>query len=81
MFTDPATALDSAKAQGIELVAGSPGRDEPAAEQVEQPEGGGVGQAAEGVGPEAMIADVGSVNPHRQSEFHLLPAPSVSSPR
>ena len=41
-FTDPAADRDEAEAEGIELEACGLGREEPAAELIEQPVGGGV---------------------------------------
>ena len=56
-LADPAADLDEAEAEGVELEACGLGCEEPAAELVEQPVGGGVQQQAEGVGPEAMVAE------------------------
>src|SRR5688572_10314282 len=53
-FADPAADFDEAQAEGIELQPGGLGGEQPAAELVEQPVGGGVQQQAEGIGPEAV---------------------------
>src|SRR6186997_1393969 len=56
-FADPAADLDDAEPEGVELEASGLGGEEPASELVEQPVGGGVQEEAEGVGPEAVIAE------------------------
>src|SRR5215212_1147992 len=56
-FANPAADLDEAEAEGIELQASGLGCEEPATELIEQPVGGGVQEQAEGVGPEAVVAE------------------------
>jgi hypothetical protein len=56
-LADAAGDLDQAQAQGVELNVGGRGAGEPAAEGVQEPEGGGVQDDAEGVGPEAAVAE------------------------
>ena len=59
-FADPAADLDDAEAQGVELEAWGPGREEPASELIEQPEGRGMEEESERVGPETMVAEASS---------------------
>src|SRR5579859_5184488 len=56
-FTHPATDLEQAQAQGVELERRIALRGEPAAQRIEQPVGGGMEQQPELVGPEAAITE------------------------
>ena len=54
---DPAADLEEAQPEGVELHAGHAAPDQPAAQGIEQPVGGGVQEQPELVGPEAVAAE------------------------
>src|SRR5579884_3663952 len=56
-LADAAAELEQVQPQGVELVGGGGRVGEPATQGVEQPIGGGMEQEAEGVRPEAMVAE------------------------
>src|SRR5260221_12006180 len=76
LLAHPATDLDEAEPQGVELQAGPTGPDEQAAGRVEPPVGGGVPQQADLVGPEGRAAQaIGEPSTPEAPEPPLRPAP------
>ena len=53
-FADPATDLDEAQAEGVEMDAHHPGMHQPAAQRIQQPVDGGMQQQPELVGRKGM---------------------------
>ena len=79
-FADLAADLYDAEAEGVELETGGRGCEQPAAELIEQPGGGGVQEQTGGVGPETVIAEaVGCtrVLEGLDSVLHLAPVDVV----